>query len=282
MWTDTHAHLDHGAFADDLDAVLDRARAAGVGRIVTIGTTVEGSRTAIALAERHPDVYAAVGIHPEHASEVADNFIEALADLARHPRVVAIGETGLDYFRLPGGPDKSSDDVVAALGASDARLMGSALERQRILENQKTVFAAQLELAAQLGKNVVIHQRSSWLDTLDAIRPFTGRLRCVFHCFGGTLEDAREVIELGHLISFTGILTFRNGAALRETAKAIPSGSFMIETDCPYLAPDPHRGKRCEPAQVIHTAEALAACRGGSPGDLSAEIEATTASFFGL
>jgi TatD DNase family protein len=282
MWTDTHAHLDHAAFEADLDDVLQRAREAGVRRFVTIGTTVEGSRSAVALAERHADVFAAVGVHPEHAAETTDDFPEALEALARHPRVVAIGEAGLDYFRLPGGPDASSDDVMTALGASDTRLTEGALERDRIIAAQKTVFAAQLELAAALGKNLVVHQRSSWADTLEMVRPFTGRVRCVFHCFGGTPGEALEVIGLGHLVSFTGILTFRKSTALRDTAAALPPGSYMVETDCPYLAPEPHRGKRCEPAHAVRTAETLAECRGLSPAQLSLETEATAAAFFGL
>ena len=155
------------------------------------------------------------------------------------------------------------------------------MKRARIIDTQKTVFAAQLELAARLGRNVVIHQRSSWADTLEMVEPFTGRLRCLFHCFGGSAEDAREVIARGHLVSFTGILTFKNGAALRETARAVPAGSFLVETDCPYLAPEPHRGRRCEPAHVVHTAGQLAALRGIAPDDLARDLEETGAAFFG-
>lgn len=258
MLIDTHAHLDYADFAADFDAVLRRAREAGVERIVTIGTSVESSRRAVELAEMHAMIYAVVGVHPTTAQEATGDWRAVLTELARHPRVAGIGETGLDYHRLP-----EDGSAVAACKATQAE-----------------VFRAQLDVAADLGLNVVIHQRDAWADTLDILRPYTGRLKGVFHCFGGTPAQAGEVLSLGHLVSFTGIATFKNGAGVRETAAAVPADRFMVETDCPYLAPVPHRGKRCEPAHTRETAVAVATARGVTLEILARETTATAEAFF--
>ncbi len=260
MLIDTHAHLDYEDFASDFGAMLHRASEAGVGRIVTIGTSVESSRRAVELAERHPMVYAVVGVHPTSADEAPADLRSVLIELAARPRVAAIGETGLDYHRLP-----EDGSTVAAYKATQAE-----------------VFRQQLDAAATLGLNVVIHQRDAWTDTLDILRPYTGRLRGVFHCFGGTPAQADEVLALGHMVSFTGIATFKNGAAVRETAAAVPTGRFMVETDCPYLAPVPFRGKRCEPAYTRETAVAVALARGITLEALTRETTATAEGFFRL
>ena len=172
MLTDTHAHLDYPDFAEDLPEVLERARDAGVTRVVTIGTSLEGSARCLELAEQYPMVWAVVGVHPGSLDEGATMDRARLRELAQHPRAVAIGEAGLDYYRPPEGAEE------AALATWKAR--------------QHATFAVQLEVAAELGMNVVVHQRSSWDDTLEAMRPFTGRLRGVFHCFGGTPAEAAE------------------------------------------------------------------------------------------
>ena len=257
---DTHAHLDYEDFAADFDAVLQRAHDAGVERVVSIGTSVESSARAVELAARHPAVYAAVGVHPTTADEAAPDFAAALRKLVARPEVAAIGETGLDYHRLPEG-----EDVQRALK-----------------ETQAAVFRAQLDLAAKAGLNVVIHQRDAWEDTLAILRAYTGRLRGVFHCFGGTPAQADEVLALGHLVSFTGIATFKNAAGVRETAAHVPADRFMVETDCPYLAPVPYRGKRCEPAHTRETAVAVAAARGETLETLARQTTATAEAFFRL
>lgn len=259
MLIDTHAHLDFEAFAPDFEEVLQRARDVGIDRIVTIGTSVESSRRAVELAERHSTIYAVIGIHPTSAKEAPSDAIEALRELARHPRVAAIGETGLDYHRLPGG--------------------GVDAEYKRA---QAELFRWQLELAAEFKLNAVIHQRDAWHDTLEILRPYAERVRGVFHCFGGTPRQAAEVIALGGLVSFTGIATFKNGEAVRETAASVPADCYMVETDCPYLAPTPYRGKRCEPAFTREVAVAVAQARGISLERLASDTTATAQTFFRL
>ncbi len=260
MLIDTHAHLDYPDFAADFDAMLDRARAAGVTRIITIGTSAESSRRALDLAARFPQIYAVVGVHPTSLDEVGKEEMDVLRQLAGAGlKIAAIGETGLDYHRLPEG----GEEVVARYKSAQAHW-----------------FRLQLDLAVERGLNVVIHQRDAWEDTLAILSEYQGRLRGVFHCFGGTPEQAREVIALGHLVSFTGIATFKNGAGVRATAASIPDGSFMVETDCPYLAPVPFRGQRCEPAHTLQTAQTIAAARGVSLETLAAQTTATAEAFF--
>ncbi len=262
MFIDTHAHLDYADFAPDISAVLERARQAGVDRIVSIGTSVESSRRAVELAQDEPMVYAAIGIHPTSVLEAERGAVAGLRRVAASSwRVAAIGETGLDYHHLPeGGPE-----AVAAYKSAQA-----------------TLFRQQLDLAVELGLNAIIHQRDAWEDTLNILGEYTGRVRGVFHCFGGAPEEAAEVIALGHLVSFTGIVTFKNGAAVRETAASVPPGSYMVETDCPFLAPVPFRGGRCEPAHTRETAAAVAEARSVSLEEVAAETTATAEKFFRL
>jgi len=281
MLTDTHAHLDFPDFADDLDAILERAAAAGVSRILSIGTSVESSRRAVALAEKYAQVFAVIGVHPNSADEAAPGFIDELRDLARSPRVVAIGETGLDYHRLPGSAPRA--DLEAIVGAVTTGEPGdfAAEVRAAALKNvQAIVFEQQLDLAAELGLNVVIHERDAWDDTLAILRNSTGRLRAVFHCFGKPPAQADDVRALGHLVSFTGIVTFKSAQTSQETARTVPGDAFMLETDCPYLAPVPSRGKRCEPAHTRTTAEFIAALRGEPLEALAARTTATADAFF--
>ncbi|MBI5395210.1 MAG: TatD family hydrolase [Verrucomicrobia bacterium] len=242
---DTHAHLTDPRFRDDLDAVLERAAVAGVGAVISLATTLEDCEATLKLAERFPQVYAAVGVHPNHAAEAPADVTGALAEFARHPKVVAIGEAGMDYHYLPG---KRAGGTEADDAAGKAR--------------QRELFVQQLELATKLGKPVVIHERECAEDLLELLTPYRGRLRGVFHCFGGPPEVARRVLDLGFHVSFTGMLTFKRAAALRELAAQLPPDRVMVETDSPYMAPEPHRGKRCEPAWVVESARALAAARG--------------------
>ena len=256
MLIDTHAHLDFPEFEGEIGALVERAAQAGVRRIVTIGTSLESSRRAVAIAEAHPAIYAAIGIHPGSATEAEPDALAGLRALAKSPRVVAIGETGLDYYRLDGIDD-------AAVKAAQA-----------------SVFQAQLDLAAECGLNVVIHQRGDCLDdTLRLLAPYQGKLRAVFHCFGGSPETAAALIALGHLVSFTGIVTFKNAALMQAAATSVPDGSYMVETDCPYLAPVPFRGKRCEPAVTRQTAEKIAALRNQPLEQVAAATTATAEAF---
>ena len=278
MLTDTHAHLDFPDFAGDLEAILDRAAAAGVTRILSIGTSVESSRRAVALAEKYPQVLAIIGVHPNSADEAAPGFIEELRALALSPRVVAIGETGLDYHRLPSASQRRvALDVIGDESPADIE---AALHDGAVKSAQAAVFEQQLDLAAELGLNVVIHERDSWDDTLSILKKHTGRLRAVFHCFGKPPAQAGEITALGHIVSFTGIVTFKSAHAAQETARTIAGDAFMLETDCPFLAPVPFRGKRCEPAHTRTTAEFIARLRDEPLDQIAARTNATAAGFF--
>lgn len=259
---DTHAHLDFPDFAADLRETLARAKESGIAKAITIGTDFESSRRAIALAQEYEEVYAVVGWHPSHVSAAPEDVRPGLRDLARQPKVVGIGETGLDYHRLP----VVSENQEAA--------------RREYQMRQRRLFEQQLEVATELGMNCVVHQRDAFEDVVEVLRPFVGKAQGVFHCFGGTPAQARQVLELGCLISFTGIVTFRNAEVVRETAAAVPAGKFMLETDCPYLAPVPFRGKRSEPSHVRRIAETVAQVRGCSLDELSAMTCETAESFF--
>lgn len=283
MLIDTHAHLDYPDFAPDFDQVLRRAHDAGVTRIITIGTSVESSRRAIELAETYDQVYAVVGVHPTSAEQVPDDVITPLRELARSRRVVAIGETGLDYHRLPStavAKEKHVQVFSSALQSSMEEQVEAGIHDGAYKATQASLFEQQLDLAVELGLNVVIHQRDSWDDTLEIMQPYAGKLRGVFHCFGGSQEEAEAVLRLGHLVSFTGIVTFKNGASVRDVATALPNDSFMVETDCPYLAPVPFRGKRCEPAHTRLVADTIATSRNVSIEDIGERTTATAESFF--
>jgi len=264
MLIETHAHLDYPDFANDLDDVLRRANEAGVTRIITIGTSIESSRRAIDLAEKYSSVYAVIGVHPTYAEQAGEDVITPLRELAKSPRVVAIGETGLDYHHLPSveAAKQKNVQVFSALQSGTEEQLEASIEDGAYKSKQADLFEEQLDLAVELHLNVVIHQRDAWDDTLEIMKPYTGKVRGVFHCFGGTLEQANEVLDLDHLVSFTGIVTFKNGTSVREVAAKVPSWKFMVETDCPYLAPVPFRGKRCEPAQTRIVAETIATVRG--------------------
>ncbi len=278
MLIDTHAHLDFPDFAPDLDGVIHRAIGAGVTRINSIGTSIESSRRAVALAEKYPQVFAVIGVHPNSAHEADGDFIDHLRALAGHPRVVAIGETGLDYYRLPSSGRAPAS--LPALGNETPGDIDAALADGARKSVQAAVFEQQLELAAELGLNVVIHEREAWDDTLAILRRYTGRLRAVFHCFGKSPAHAEELFALGHLVSFTGIVTFKNAADAQATAAGAPGDRLMVETDCPFLAPVPFRGKRCEPAHTRLTAEYIARLRGETLESLATRTSATAEAFF--
>jgi len=260
---DTHAHLDYPDYAPDLTDAIERARAAGITKIISIGTDLESSARAVKLAERFDGVFAAVGWHPSNAHEAPDDIREPLRALAKHPKVVAIGETGLDYHHLPGEKPGHPADADT-----------------HYKEKQAAIFQQQMEIAAELGLNCVIHQRTSFDDTIAQMKPFMGRLRGVFHCFGESVERLRQVFAIGSLVSFTGIVTFKNAQNVRDAVAAASPGQFMLETDCPYLAPVPYRGKRCEPAYVKEISETVAQVKGCSLDELSAATCKTAKEFF--
>jgi TatD DNase family protein len=262
MFYDTHAHLDYPDYANDLPEVVARAQAAGIAKIISIGTDLDSSRCAIQLAEKFPNVFAAVGWHPSNVMDAPDDLRPALSELAKHPKVVAIGEIGLDYHRLP-----SSEK-------------GSAEDDRRYKQRQADIFQQQIEVAIEAGLNCIIHQRDSFDDMLAQLKPLTGEVRGVFHCFGESADRMRRVLEIGSLVSFTGIVTFKNGRNVRDTVAATPLDQFMLETDCPYLAPVPYRGKRCEPAYVKEISEVVANVKGCSLEELSAATCQTARDFF--
>jgi TatD DNase family protein len=282
MLIETHAHLDYPDFANDLDDVIRRATEVGVTRIITIGTSVESSRRAVDLAEKYRNVFAVIGVHPTYVAEAGDDVIASLRELAKNPRVVAFGETGLDYHDLPSveARKQKSVQVFNALQSETEEELEATIEDGAYKSKQAALFEEQLDLAVEFGLNVVIHQRDAWDDTFELMRPYAGKMRGVFHCFGGTLDQANEVFELGHLVSFTGIVTFKNGKQVRDVAAHVPLDKFMVETDCPYLAPVPFRGKRSEPAHTRIVAETIAAARGISLEEVAEATTETAEKFF--
>lgn len=282
MLIDTHSHLDFPDFDADRPEIIQRALDAGVTRLISIGTTLESSRAALALADAYPQVYATVGIHPSEAKKESNSAIEELAQLARNPKVVAIGECGLDYHRLPSQsstPFASSASVTGTIHLGSEELLLADADEKNC---QAIFFQQQLDLAAQLRLNVVIHQRDSWEDTITTLKPYTGRLQAVFHCFSGSLSQAQQLIDMGHSVSFTGIVTFKNAKELHSCVQKIPAGSFFLETDCPYLSPEPHRSKRCEPAYTRLVAEKVAFLRGQSLKEIARETSLAAEKFFRL
>ncbi len=260
---DTHAHLDYPDFANELPQVLERAGAAGIANVISIGTDLDSSQRAISLAEQFPNVFAVIGWHPSDAMKAPDDLRSDLRGLAAHPKVVALGETGLDYHRLPSHKEG-----------------GSAADDELYKQKQASLFRQHLEVGAELGLNCVVHQRDALEDTLAQLAPFAARVRGVFHCFANDVVAMRRILDLGSLVSFTGILTFKNGQNIRDTLAATPMDQFMLETDCPYLAPVPYRGKRCEPAYVKEISQVAAQVKGCSLEELSQATCATAHCFF--
>ncbi len=262
MFYDTHAHLDYPDFEKDFDGLLARARTAGITKIISIGTNLESSRRAIELAEAHDPIFAVAGWHPCEAMEAPGDIRNELRTLAGHPKVVALGETGLDYYRMP------------------STQSGNTADDRAYKARQNELFIQHLEVAAETGLNLVIHQRSSFEDTINQLAPFADRVKGVFHCFAEPIEALNRILGLGSIVSYTGILTFKNGQNIRDTLAATPMDRFMLETDSPYLAPIPHRGQRCEPAYVKETAETAARVKGCSPEELGRATCAVAHGFF--
>jgi TatD DNase family protein len=253
---DTHAHLDDERFAADLPAVLDRARAAGVARVIAVGTTAASSRQCVALARQYPALRATVGIQPNHVAEAAPGDWDEVVALAAGPEVVGLGETGLDRYwdRTP-------------------------------FPQQEDYFARHLALSRQVGRAVVIHCREAEADVVRMLRDDFDRhgpVRAVMHSFAGDPATARACLDMGLYISFAGMLTYKNAEALRAVAAQIPLDRLLVETDSPYLAPVPVRGKRNEPAFVAHTAAVLASLKQVSPDVLAEQTTRNAHALFGL
>lgn len=255
MLFDTHAHLDAETFPEGVAAVIDRAEAAGVKAFASIGVgSLEHARNAVALAETTPNVVATVGVHPHDASPLGAALDADFAALAEHRRVVAIGEVGLDYHY-----ENSPKDV------------------------QGDVFRRAIALARRLRKPLVIHTRDAAADTLAILREEQARdVGGIIHCFSEDVAFAREALELGFYLSFSGILTFKSARAIQEAAAFAPEDRLLVETDSPYLSPVPLRGKKCEPAFVVHTARRLAELRGAEPARIEAATTENAARVFGL
>ncbi|MCX7604849.1 MAG: TatD family hydrolase [Bryobacteraceae bacterium] len=240
---DTHCHLDSRAFDADREAVIERARAAGVARMVAIGTG-DGPpdlEAGIRLAERYPFIDATIGVHPHDASKATEETWAELASLTAHPKVAAWGEIGLDYHYNFSPP-----------------------------EVQRAVFVRQMEMAREARLPIIIHTREAWEDTVELVRRhWDPQLGGVFHCFSGGPREAEQALELGFFVSFSGIVTFPKASGVQEAARLVPDDRLLIETDAPYLAPVPHRGKRNEPAYVVETARFVASLRGVEAGEIA-------------
>lgn len=252
---DTHCHLTFEPLAEDVAGVLERSRQAGVTAWITVGTSLVDSRKAVELAGRHENLYASVGIHPHDAKDADGAAMAELKEIARGDRVVAIGETGLDFhYNFSKQPD------------------------------QKRVFAAHLEMAKELALPVIVHSRNAFEETLDILHGCGDGLKgVVFHCFSGSAEQARQLLARGYYISFTGVVTFKNAQIAREAAAAVPMGRLMVETDCPYMSPEPVRSRKPnEPALMVHTARFLAELKGLSIDEFAAKSTQTAVRFFHL
>ncbi len=252
---DTHCHLTFEPLVEDVAGVLGRSRAAGVSEWITVGTELADSRKAVELAGQFDNVYATAGVHPHDAKDVTDAVMAELKALAEHPKVVAIGETGLDFHYN--------------------------FSKQTA---QREVFSAHLDLAREVGLPVVVHSRNAFDETIAILDEHgAGLERIVFHCFGGDAEQAKVVLDRGYYISFTGVVTFKNAETAREAARAVPVERMMVETDCPFMSPEPMRKQKVnEPALMVHTARFLAELKGMDEGEFAEAVSATSRGFFGL
>ena len=253
MLFDTHAHFDAEQFGDDRHEVLAGLPGRGVSLVVNPGCDIPSSRMAVELAERYPFLYAAVGYHPENCGPYQEGDLDIFREMAKHPKVVAIGEIGMDYYWEENPPR----------------------------ELQQQVFRAQMALAEELDLPVIVHDREAHADTLAVVKEFP-KVRGVFHCYSGSVELAKELVKLGWMISFTGVLTYKNARKAVEVAEAIPMEHLMIETDSPYMAPVPHRGKRNDSGYVLHICEKLAEIKGISTEECARITLENGKRFFGI
>lgn len=248
---DTHAHYDDEAFDCDREELLQKLLGSSVDKIITIGCSLERSRMAAELSGKYDNIFAAVGIHPEDCYDLPEDYLYQIEQLASDKKVVAIGEIGLDYHYE--GYNK---------------------------ELQQKCFKEQLQLAARLDLPVVVHSRDATKDTLEILREY--KPKGVVHCFSGSAETAREILEIGMMISFTGVLTFKNARKAVEACSVIPLDRLMLETDCPYMAPVPYRGERCDSSMVYNIAEKVAEIKGISVSEIIKTCNKNAKEFFGL
>ena len=252
MMIDSHCHLTYEPLAVQIEGVLERARGAGVEGMITIGTSLNDARLAVELCKQRPQVRCAIGIHPHHAAEARDGDVEELRELAKNPEVLALGEMGLDYHY----------DF-------------SPRERQR------EIFLRQLELAREARRAIVIHCREAIEDCLKILKDF-GQVPAVFHCFTGSREEARKILDRGYLLGFTGVVTFKKSEEVREVVREMPLDRMLLETDAPYLAPEPMRRRKVnEPALVVHTAAAIAKIKGTRVEEVGEVTAENAKKFFG-
>jgi len=252
MYFDTHAHYCDKRFDEDRDDLLASMPGAGVSLILNSGSSLRSSKLSLELADKYPFVYASVGVHPHDAKSMTDETIEELEKLLSHPKAVAVGEIGLDYHY-----DFSPRDV------------------------QKKRFREQMELARRLGKPVIIHEREALQDTLDTVREYSD-LTGVFHCFSGSWETAKIILDLGWYISFTGVVTFKNAKRALEVIEKMPADRIMLETDCPYMAPEPKRGRRNSSLYLKYIAAKVAEIRSITIEEVAAVTTENGKRFFGI
>ena len=253
MYIDSHAHINFNRFDEDRDEVIQRAKNCGIDYILNIGIDLSTSKQSIKLAEKYELIYATVGVHPHDAGKVKPEHWQQFEKMLEHPKVVAIGEIGLDFYR-----NYSPRDV------------------------QHKVLQRQLQLAVDTNMPIIVHTRNAWPDILSIFEgEYRGKLAGVFHCFSGEEEHARRVLDLGFYISFTGVVTFKKSQAL-EIAKKIPLNRILLETDCPFMAPMPFRGKRCEPAYIPFIAEKIAEVRAVDEQELARQTSENVKELFGI
>ena len=253
-YIDSHAHLDFSDFDQDREAVIQNACLAKVAAIINIGINLKTSIKSIELAETNNLIYATVGIHPHDSGAMQKNHWQKLIQLYQHPKVVAVGEIGLDFYR-----DYSPREV------------------------QKEVFLHQLDLAVEHKLPVIIHTRNAWAEILPIMmEQYRGKLNGVFHCFSGSEDQARKLLDLGYYISFTGVVTFKNSSALKIAAEYVPFDRLLLETDCPFMAPAPFRGKRCEPAHVPFIAQKIADAKKVAVSEVARQTTENVGRLFGI
>jgi len=252
MYFDTHAHYDDRRFNDDRDELLDSMQEAGITLILNSASSLRSAKFSLKLADKYPFIYASVGVHPHDSKSMTDETVSELEELLRHPKAVAVGEMGLDFHH-----NFSPQDV------------------------QRMRFREQLELARRVKKPVIIHERESLRDTLDTIRDYRD-LSGVFHCFSGSWETAKIILDMGWYLSFTGVITFKNARRALEVLERMPSDRILLETDCPYLTPEPKRGRRNSSLYLPYIAEKIAEVRGTTVEEIAALTMENGKQFFGI